>query len=627
MSQPSRIHVLEDRLINQIAAGEVIERPASVVKELVENSLDAGASRIDVDVEQGGIKRIRIRDDGYGIPRDELKLALSRHATSKIRNQEDLIEVQTLGFRGEALPSILSVSRLHIASRAAGADMAWEIRAQGDLAGVEPQPCALNEGTLLEIQDLFFNTPARRKFLRADKTEYRHVDLMFRRLALGHMQVAFSLRHNGKIIYQLPAAQNEVDRRDRLRQLLDKNFAESSLQVSHERMGMCLSGWLGLPTQSRSQPDQQYFYVNGRFVRDRMIMHALRSVYEDVLYRGRHPAYVLFLDMAPNSMDANVHPTKQEVRFQQGNLVYDFLRHVGKQALAETRPGQETGVSDNSASHPAKSNIPSVDIPLHSETPFNQPTTYDKQVPLSWSVREPTRSEVSDQTMHAAIQTGLGAAQPPFHPRSESTEAGSQVNDEDEHEHALGRALGQVHGIYILAENADGLVLVDMHAAHERILYEKMKNDVFEGSLVRQPLLIPQAITIGENEIGLFEQNCETFARMGFLLESGGPETLIVREVPELLKTADIETLVRDILSDLSEKDHSTRIEETINEILSSCACHAAVRANHRLTLDEMNALLRQIEQTPRSNQCNHGRPTWTTLTIDQLDRLFMRGQ
>lgn len=622
MSEHSRIQILDDRLINQIAAGEVIERPASVVKELVENSLDAGASRIDVDIEQGGIKRIRIRDNGCGISRDELVLALSRHATSKIRNQEDLVGVQTLGFRGEALPSILSVSRLHLASRAEDADMGWKINAQGGLDGVETQPCALNEGTLLEIQDLFFNTPARRKFLRAEKTEYRHIDLTFRRLALGQMQVAFTLRHNGKTIYQLSSAQDETGFRDRLRQLLDKNFATSSLNVSHERMGMRLYGWLGLPTQSRSQPDQQYFFVNGRFVRDRMIMHALRSAYEDVLYRGRHPAYVLFLEIAPNTMDANVHPTKQEVRFQQGNQVYDFLRHVCKQAIAETRPTDALRSPETSDSYAVVTDVAVAAESANKGTQGVAKTAFQQQVPLSWSVREPARSEVSDQTLYAAIQAA--PAHLSTHSRADDTE---EVANQQENTGVLGRALGQVHGIYILAENADGLVLVDMHAAHERIMYERMKTVVHEGAFARQPLLIPQAIAVGENEISLFEQNREAFERMGFLLESGGPETLIVREVPDLLKAADIETLVRDILSDLSEKDHSTRVEETINEMLSSCACHAAIRAHHSLTLEEMNALLRQIEQTPRSNQCNHGRPTWTTLTMDQLDKLFMRGQ
>ncbi len=600
----AHIHTLPSHLVNQIAAGEVVERPASVVKELIENSLDAGAGAITVEVDAGGTRAIRVSDDGCGIERDELVLALSRHATSKISSLEDLEQIGSLGFRGEALPSIASVSRLTLCSRRQGAEHAWKLEARGD-AG--PLPDALPQGTRVEVRELFYNVPARKKFLRTEQTEYRHIEALFKSLALSHSRVAFRLLHNQKMVYQLPSAASIDDRRRRLATLCGKAFADSLVEIDVGYDDLRLEGWVALPTFSRSQADLQYFFVNGRLVRDKLVGHAVRQAYQDVLFHGRHPAYVLTLTMPARALDVNVHPQKHEVRFRDSRAVHDFLFRSLHRALAEVQPEQQV------------------------ESPgFALADTRPGQV-------DPGGAETSGQPR----QGGLGLASPRSRDRdrrvAESMQAygallAGVARDPDLADAAtevppLGYALAQLKGVYILAENRDGLVVVDMHAAHERIVYERMKQSAEREAIVAQPLLVPLTFNVSPAEADLVDARQETFARLGFQVERLGPEQLRVRAVPALLKHADSEQLLRDVLADLTEHDHSARIDETLNEMLATMACHASVRANRKLTPDEMNALLRDIEQTERSGQCNHGRPTWKQLSLDELDRLFLRGR
>ena len=596
-----RIQKLSTRLANQIAAGEVVERPSAVVKELVENSLDAGALNIELDVEQGGTRLIRLRDDGCGIHKADFSLALSRHATSKIHSFEDLEGVSSLGFRGEALPSISSVSRLELRSRVADGE-GWRVSGDGGDSICEPEPVAHPPGTTVEVRDLFFNTPARRKFLRTEKTEFGHLEAVVKRIALSRFDVGFSLRHNQRVVQKLRPALDAVARQQRVAQVCGQAFVDHTLQLEFAAAGMRLWGWVALPTFSRSQADLQYFFVNGRMVRDKLIAHAIRQAYQDVLYHGRHPAYVLYLELDPTLVDVNVHPTKHEVRFREGRMVHDFLFRTLHKALAEARPDGEAATQQDAQANAA--------VAAGSGTlgcaPVSMPS---QQGNIALAVREQL------QGYQALAHT---AVPPVTEYAPDQAEAGMPL---------LGYAIAQLHGIYILAENAQGLVLVDMHAAHERITYERMKT-AFDGEGVRsQPLLVPLTMVVSEAEARLPEEFADVFSELGFVVQSLGPETIIVRQVPSLLREADIEGLLRDVLSDLTTYGTTRRVREAINELLATMACHGSVRANRKLTVPEMNALLRDMETTERSGQCNHGRPTWVQLSLDQLDKLFLRGQ
>ena len=618
----SRIRKLPEQLINQIAAGEVVERPASVVKELLENSLDAGADRIEVDLEQGGKRLIRIRDNGAGMDQDELPLAVARHATSKIRSLRDLEQVGSLGFRGEALPSIASVSRLTVSSRQQRADLAWALDCDGSDAPLELRPAAHPPGTTVEVRDLFFNTPGRRKFLRADRTEFSHVQETIKRLALSRFDFSLQLRHNERVITQLPSAQPGTEgAEERVARLLGEAFVEHALHVEVEAAGLALSGWIALPTFSRVQSDLQYFYVNGRVVKDRMASHAIRRAYHDVLFKDRYPAYLLYLDVDPGQVDVNVHPAKHEVRFRDGRLIYDFLfRHL-HQILEQVRPERGTESAARPFSAP----------PGQARPVFQAPS----QERMDFPVRE--ARALYGEPAPATEMTGPGsapAAEPerPSAPPSRPTPAAQAhprpVPDPDSRDAPpLGYAVAQVHGIYIIAQNANGVVLVDMHAAHERIVYERLKRAMEASGIAAQSLLVPLSLAVSPQEAELAEVHVEAFARLGLEVDRSGPETVLVRQVPVLLQHADVEALVRDVLSDLAVTGDASRLQAQYNHVLATMACHGSVRANRQLSQAEMNALLRDMEQTPNSGQCNHGRPTWTQLSVDELDRLFLRGQ
>ena len=593
------IRLLPPQLINQIAAGEVVERPASVIKEVLENSLDAGARRIELDIEQGGKALMRVRDDGVGIPREDLALALARHATSKIASLEDLEQVASLGFRGEALPSIASVSRLTLTSRTAQSETGWRISGDGSERLVQAEPAAHPPGTTLEIRDLFFNTPARRKFLRADATEFKHIEDVVRRIALSRFNVDITLAHNQRTLWRLAAAESRAQCEQRVAKLCGQPFIEQSLYVEQIAAGLRLSGWIAQPTFSRSQADLQYFFVNGRMVRDKLIAHAVRQAYQDVLFHGRHPAFVLYLEMDPTTVDVNVHPAKHEVRFRDSRLMHDFLYRSLHEALASDRPA--AAVPNSSA--------------------------------LGGSAARPAREPLQQQAMPLRVNEEL-VAYAALHPRQTSATAvaggGAVVpvaTDADGGTPPLGYALGQLHGVYILAQNAQGLVLVDMHAAHERITYEGLKRAYENEGIRAQPLLVPVTLAVSEREAAVAEEAAEVFAELGLEVDRLGPERLVVRQVPALLRQADVPALVRDVLSDMMEHGVSTRLREAHNAVLSSMACHGSVRANRQLNAVEMNALLRDMERTERSGQCNHGRPTWVQLRMVELDRLFLRGQ
>ncbi|PLX61284.1 DNA mismatch repair endonuclease MutL [Sedimenticola selenatireducens] len=596
-----RIQALPAQLINQIAAGEVVERPASVIKELVENSLDAGATRIDVDIEQGGGKLIRVRDNGGGIHPEDLRLALSRHATSKIASLEELERVSSMGFLGEALPSISSVSRLSIASRATGQEGGWCVSSDGSDQFVDPVPSAHPQGTTVEVRDLFYNTPARRKFMRTEKTEFGHIETQLKRLALSRFDVSFSLSHNRKEVFTLPLASQILEQERRLAGLLGASFLEQVIHLDRDQAGLALRGWVARPVFSRSQADMQYFYVNGRMVRDKLVTHAVRQAFQDVLFHGRHPAYVLYLDLDPLQVDVNVHPAKHEVRFRDGRMVHGFIYSTLHKLLAETRPGQEI---DRSTGEIRQVEVDQRTVPLAAVPPAYQR-------PLGFQVQE----------RHASYQPSFDMQHPsPMPPVTEGEAAADEVPP-------LGFALAQLKGIYILAENASGLVLVDMHAAHERITYERFKRALLEGGVSRQPLLVPVSVSVSSREADLAEVQQPLFGELGMEVDRLGAETLVVRAIPVLLQGADAEKLLRDILSDIVVHGSSERIRDEINQVLATMACHGSVRANRRLTIEEMNALLRDMERTERSDQCNHGRPTWVQLDLDRLDKLFLRGQ
>jgi DNA mismatch repair protein MutL len=590
------IQILADELVNQIAAGEVIERPASVAKELVENSLDAGARRIEVELERGGCGLIRVRDDGIGIPPHEISLALARHATSKIASLADLERVATLGFRGEALPSIASVSRLSLTSRSAGTDVAFRVEArEGTLSA--PVPASHPSGTTVEVRDLFFNVPARRKFLRSEATEYQHVLRMLERLALSRFGVGFTLVSSGRTVWSLPPASSQPERLARVAKLCGEEFAAHVIELSHEIESLRLTGWMALPTFSRSQSDLQFAFLNGRYVRDRVIAGAARLAYQDVLFNGRFGAYVLYLEMDAALVDVNAHPQKLEVRFRESRGVHEFMFRTLERALAATRP---SGDSAGSA-------------PLDW---FTAATRAAESVPpRQGRFALPERAAAHGAALfRTSAPHGLAVREDPREGQDEGPEF------------PLGFAIAQLHGVFILSQTTDGLVLVDMHAAHERVMYERMKK-LLDGETAEQQLLVPEILSVTPAQAEAAELHAAEFAALGFTLTRLAPDQLALRGVPSLLADRDPAGVVRDVLSELLETGESRRVEESINHLLGTAACHAAVRAQRSLTPAEMNALLREMERTDRADQCNHGRPTWVRLSLADLDRLFMRGR
>jgi DNA mismatch repair protein MutL len=613
----SRIHRLSTRLANQIAAGEVVERPASVVKEILENSLDAGATRVDIDVESGGSKLIRIRDNGSGMEAEDLPLALARHATSKIASLEDLERVGSLGFRGEALASIGSVSRLALTTNSndSSSEGCTAISEGRDMA-VQVRPAPHPQGTTVEVRDLFFNTPARRKFLRTEKTEFNHLEEVVKRLALSRFDVGFSLRHNGKVIHNLKPGGSDAEKQRRVATVCGPAFMEQAIYIETDLPDFRLWGWVGLPTFSRSQADLQYFFVNGRVIRDRLIAHAVKQAYRDVLYHGRHPAFVLYLEVDPGQVDVNVHPTKHEVRFRDGRSVHNFIFSSLHRALADVRPADQLPEQVVAAAEGGTINMATGEI--------------SSQGGLAWGAPAPEAGGRFG-SYQGAVRPAAGGAMEQvrsygqFHPPTGQPGLPDQAAAEDVP--PLGYALAQLQGIYILAENALGLVLVDMHAAHERITYERLKQSRDNEGIRSQPLLVPQAVAVSQREVELAAENTELFEKLGLVIEVGGEESLLIRQIPVTLRDSNVEQLLRDVLSDLIEYGSTDRIEAHLDEILSTMACHGSVRANRRLTIPEMNALLRDMEETERSGQCNHGRPTWTQLSLEELDKLFLRGR
>ena len=617
----TRIALLSQRLANQIAAGEVVERPASVVKELLENCLDAGADRVEIEVEQGGTKLIRIRDNGAGIEKGDLGLALSRHATSKISNLDDLENIASLGFRGEALASICSVSRLELTSRSRSVseESAWRVEAAGQEMSTAVSPASHPHGSTVEVRDLFFNTPARKKFLRTEKTEFDRLDEVVKRLALSRFDVAFLLRHNQRAIHHLDVARSEQEKQRRVAMVCGPAFVENSIHIDIEASGLRLWGWVSLPTFSRSQADLQYFYVNGRIIRDKLVSHAVKQAYKDVLFHGRHPAFVLYLELQPALVDVNVHPTKHEVRFRDSRLVHDFLFRALHKALAGVRPQDSLAAHSERETYAPGALDPDTGELL--QTSGTGAGEFSGQGSISFNAPAYGASASGSAHYSSFAQQGLTP-----------TQVSEQINtyaelSKDEDVPPLGFAIAQLHGIYILAQNKIGLVVVDMHAAHERITYERMKESAANDGIKAQPLLVPLSIAVSQAEADCAEQQAEALLALGLGVERVASESIVVRQIPVILASADIEQLVRDVLADVREHGSSERISNYQDELMSTMACHGSVRANRQLTIPEMNALLRDMERTERSGQCNHGRPTWVLQSIEQLDKLFLRGQ
>ncbi len=619
-----RIQILSPRLANQIAAGEVVERPANVVKELLENSVDAGSTRIEIDVEQGGVKLIRIRDNGFGIDKDDLPLSLSRHATSKIKNLDDLESVQSLGFRGEALASISSVSRLVLSSHEKDSEQAWQVTAEGRDMAAEVKPCAHPVGTTVEMRDLFFNTPARRKFLRTEKTEFNHLEEVIKRMALSRFDVGFQLRHNQKVIHSLRPCTSEFDQEKRIASLLSAQFMQEAVNIDMEAAGLKLWGWVGLPTYNRSQADMQYFFVNGRIVRDKLVAHAIRQAYQDVLYHGRHSVFVLYLELDPALVDVNVHPTKHEVRFRDGRLVHDFLFRSLHKVLGQVRP--EAQNEEGAPELRAQQQVSGIQAGEFSGQ--NNMALAQNSTPPSWSQNNTSLSGGGEGgQVREQMATYAQLHEPAIVNGSAQVASPSMPNDPNQVVPPLGFAVAQLHGIYILSQNENGMVIVDMHAAHERITYERLKTAYDEQGISSQPLLVPETIHVSQEQADIAEQFSEDLSKLGFNLQRLGPESLVIRQMPILLRNANSEALVVKLLEDFRLSGSSRHMVEFRNEVLSSMACHGSVRANRQLTIPEMNGLLRDMEITERSGQCNHGRPTWTQLSMNELDKLFMRGR
>ena len=619
----TRIQSLPTQLVNQIAAGEVVERPSSVVKELVENCFDAGATQITIEIGQGGIRVIKIRDNGSGIFKEDLPLALSRHATSKIANLHDLEHVASMGFRGEALPSISSVAKLTLISRTEGEECAWKVSADGSEKDFNPQPDPHPEGTTIDVRDLFYNTPARRKFLKTEKTEFSHIENLIKKMALSRFDIGFHLIHNQRDVLNLKPAESEGEKENRIASICGSAFIEQSVKIDFEASGLMLSGWVGLPTFSRSQQDMQFFYVNGRLIKDRLVTHAVKQAYQDVLFHGRHPVFVLYLTLDPALVDVNAHPAKLEVRFREGRLVHDFLYRALHRSLADLRPGDgdEEPESEKRA------------IKVEEFTPATETGTPETPIPIqqrsfSSSVKPSVQSSLP---MNVAEEISAYASlypkedTPKTDSFSPSVQTGSKI--EEQAFHPLGYAIAHVHNIYILSETDKGIILVDAHAAHERVNYERLKKQYHDGNVPSQPLLLPLKIQISSAEAELAEEQHEFFMGLGFEINRSGPETIVLRSTPALLGREDMDTLIKDILADLVTDGMSRRVLERSNEILATMACHGSVRAKRKLTIDEMNALLRKMEQTERIGQCNHGRPTWVELSHSELDKFFLRGQ
>jgi DNA mismatch repair protein MutL len=590
------IRVLDNHLIDQIAAGEVIERPASIVKELVENSLDAGAQSVEVEIEAGGVRLTRVRDDGCGIPTAELKLALSRHATSKVACADDLAAITTLGFRGEALPSIASVSRFEITSRHVEEDRAASVSVDAGQIS-DPAPAAHPTGTTIEVRDLFYNLPARRKFLRSEVTEQGHIVRLLERLALSRDDVAFRLRSGSRTLLDAPALAASGGAAQRLARIVGSEFVERAIELDHSAGPVRISGWIGAPSAARATSDMQFWFVNGRSVRDRLLMNAVRLGYRDVLYSGRQPAYVLYLDIDPSLVDVNAHPQKLEVRFRDSRQIHDFVFRAVERKLAGTRPG-------TSAVPPAYASGGHYPQPQYTQ-PMSLHSGDGAVAQGVWAIAETLRGTSADP-----------------HPHEVEIVASSANGGE----HPLGTALAQVHGIYILAQNEQGLVLVDMHAAHERVLYEKLKEQS-GGNVPTQSLLVPVTVEMKVDELDALMAQADEWRSAGFDVERLAPETLVVRSVPAMLPADDIPALVREVIGDVASDSASHHLDSATDRLLGTIACRSAIHAHRRLTLPEMNALLRQMEQTPRADQCNHGRPTWTQVSLHELDRMFLRGR
>jgi len=591
------IRQLPELLINQIAAGEVVERPSSVVKELVENSLDAGAQSIQVFLEQGGKRLVRVVDDGDGIAKDELPLALNRHATSKIASLEELQEVESMGFRGEALPSMASVSRLTLTSRTHDAGHAWQIKtSNGVVEDVIPASGAF--GTQVELRDLFYSVPARRKFMRTDRTEFAHVDELLKRFALSRPDVGFQLQHNNRVVRQFPPVRTDEEMLVRLEAVVGKEFVEHALKIDEQRGSFGLRGWVAEPRYNRAQADRQFFFVNGRVIRDRLVAHAIRQAFRDVLFHGRHPAFVLFLELPFRGVDVNVHPQKHEVRFRDSRSVHDFIYSTLNRCLAGAGIG-------------AGAMRPGTDV--HGPVSAGQTGEWAaRQTSMPMNVAEQIQSYAQ---LVSSPSRGSGGGQMP------------STFETDQEFPPMGFALAQLHGVYILAQNQHGLVLVDMHAAHERITYERFKTGMAEDGIRSQNLLVPVTVHVSEREADMVEKHADKLESLGISCDRTGPQSVVVRKVPTLLQHADMSRLLQDVLSELVTDGKSLKIEAEMDEVLSSMACHGSVRANRQLNIAEMNALLRDMERTERSAQCNHGRPTWIQMDMQSLDRLFLRGR
>jgi DNA mismatch repair protein MutL len=603
------IHRLSPQTINQIAAGEIIERPMSVVKELVENSIDAKSSHIEIEIEKGGKQLICVRDNGAGISREDL-LSVGRHATSKIACLDDLDHIQTLGFRGEALASISSVSRFLIKSNMDSQAAGWAMRAEGTEESSELMPVSHLQGTTIEVRDLFFNTPVRRKFLQTEQTEFSHIDLLIKRMALSYFDIDFLLRHNDRLIKQFKPVHSDMEQDERIALICGDAFMQHALRIDAKDADLRVWGWIAQSTFSRSQSDMQYCYVNGRMIKDKTISHAVRQAYSDLMYHDRYPAYVLFVEMNPNLVDVNVHPTKSEVRFKDSRRLHDFISHSLKEILFNTHKG-ETIVSPGESSD-------------QRATPFLEPDRQYKYPPVaSMESGVAERTEIPD-IFYSSFKKSKPKPDENF---STSVSEVRQMMIETPAP-LLGYAVGQLNQIYILAQNQQGLVIVDMHAAHERIVYEQLKKELdLSHKIQQQALLVPLIVSLSEREVEEAIKQEEFFGHLGFELTRMGRHSIMIRQVPILLKDVDLENLVRDVIADLLECEESDGISKQLNHILATMACHHSVRAHRQLTLAEMNALLREIEKTPGSDQCNHGRPTWIQLTMKELDKLFLRGQ
>lgn len=647
-----RIAKLDPHVINQIAAGEVVERPASIVKELVENSIDAGSTHITIDIKSGGMDHIIVQDNGHGIEKEDLNLALSSHSTSKIKNADDLVEVSTLGFRGEALPSIAAVSRLTLTSRARDAEYAYKVQGKGFDEINEPMPASLPEGTRIEVLDLFFNVPARRKFLRTERTEFSHIETLVKRLALIRYDIGFTLIHNGREVFSAPIAETMDEKQMRIGSVFSPDFLAESFHFTHTKeiplddydttRTLTLEGWVAKPTFFRNSNDWQYVYVNGRMVKDRLVAHAIRQAYRDVMYSDKHPAFVIYLTLDAAAVDVNAHPQKHEVRFRESRMVHNFLFSTLNHVISQP---------EVMAGHEKMPVIASLDRQDTVESGSNEPVSIARQGGFSFGGGQIPARPYKPLNLYEAIGAGSergslfsGQSQPAVgagdfnaaDDKSTPGDAKSQLSghlaaendDFNPDEAPLGYALGQLHEAYILAENRDGLVMVDMHAAHERIIYERFKNAVdSQEGIIRQALLIPKSMDVSSKEIALVEEFQSELQSLGLVIEVLSHSSIVIREVPASLIRANIEKLVLEVLKDFDRYGSSQKITEHMNEILSTMACHSAIRHHRRLTLPEMNALLRDMERTERSGQCNHGRPTWRSLALTDLDKLFYRGE